>query len=425
MTAIETKEDYMIRVLAILFFIATQFLAVGELERSSNDLSVPVYDSLFADYDFIDVDTNRISGDLESFYTKLRDLKGGARSRVSIVHIGDSHLQAGYLSRAFRESIQRGFGNAGRGLIVPHKIAHTNEAPDFRIYSPNRWTADRLIDPSGTELPGIGGLAISSTSDAVRFDIGVVSEASPLDYRFNTVKVFHHPDAPIVVIDSLLITDMSCPDTTLPYMTQINMAEKSESLNLYAVKSGTYNRPLFYGFSLENGQPGVLYHAIGTNGACHQHYTRNPQVIAQTAALDPDLVIVSLGSNEAAGRNFIDEVYYKELDALVGQIKAVNPDASILITTPIGFFRRRGRGFSVNTNVARVRDVIVRYCKDKGVAYWDPFQISGAEESANNWFKAGFMQRDRIHFTQEAYKIQGELMYNAIAKGYMNPSGGR
>ena len=40
---------------------------------------------------------------------------------VAMVHIGDSHVQAGFLTEAVRLPLQRRFGDAGRGLVVPLK----------------------------------------------------------------------------------------------------------------------------------------------------------------------------------------------------------------------------------------------------------------------------------------------------------------
>ncbi|MDE6123515.1 MAG: hypothetical protein K2F76_09750, partial [Duncaniella dubosii] len=48
-------------------------------------------------------------------------------SPVSIVHIGDSHVQADINTSTVRELLQYDFGNAGRGLVSPLKICGTNQ----------------------------------------------------------------------------------------------------------------------------------------------------------------------------------------------------------------------------------------------------------------------------------------------------------
>ena len=72
---------------------------------------------------------------LSPFFEKLRQLKNGEISRLHILHIGDSHLQAGFLPGELRYLLQATFGNAGRGLVFPYQIAKTNAPFDIRTES--------------------------------------------------------------------------------------------------------------------------------------------------------------------------------------------------------------------------------------------------------------------------------------------------
>jgi hypothetical protein len=42
----------------------------------------------------------------------------------------------------------------------------------------------------------------------------------------------------------------------------------------------------------------------------------------------------------------------------------------------------------------------------------------GGYGSSQKWYKAKLMQRDRIHFTNEGYKIKGDLLYEAFLKWF-------
>ena len=50
---------------------------------------------------------------------------------VSMLLIGDSHVQAGINSGVTRELLQYDFGNAGRGIIAPLRLSGTNEPSDY------------------------------------------------------------------------------------------------------------------------------------------------------------------------------------------------------------------------------------------------------------------------------------------------------
>ena len=64
---------------------------------------------------------------------------------VAMVHIGDSHVQAGFLTEAVRLPLQRRFGDAGRGLVVPLKLAKTNEPRDYSVVADGSWNFSRCV----------------------------------------------------------------------------------------------------------------------------------------------------------------------------------------------------------------------------------------------------------------------------------------
>ena len=66
----------------------------------------------------VDSAANRITdslGVLEPFVRRLVALRQGGEEVVSVFHIGDSHVQAGFLTDTLRMFFQRDFGSAGRG----------------------------------------------------------------------------------------------------------------------------------------------------------------------------------------------------------------------------------------------------------------------------------------------------------------------
>ncbi|HEY5747095.1 MAG TPA: hypothetical protein VIU12_13510, partial [Chryseolinea sp.] len=80
---------------------------------------------------------------LDSFFESLVQLKTMGRGKVNIIHLGDSHIQADFITDVVRRHFQNDFGNAGRGLIVPGRVAGTNEPNNFRTGSTTTWKAKR------------------------------------------------------------------------------------------------------------------------------------------------------------------------------------------------------------------------------------------------------------------------------------------
>ncbi|MFN3640207.1 MAG: peptidoglycan-binding protein, partial [Flavobacterium sp.] len=92
-------------------------------------------DSLYVEVDTLEVKTSsglHHTKSLEPFFKKLDQLSNSSTQKVSIVHIGDSHIQADIFSGRMRKLFQNTFGHAGRGLVFPHNLAKSNGASDIR-----------------------------------------------------------------------------------------------------------------------------------------------------------------------------------------------------------------------------------------------------------------------------------------------------
>lgn len=389
--------------------------------------------TLIASYAFVNSSADTVydpSNSMKPFYAKLRKLdnlhrnSGGENQsaeepfRVNILHFGDSHIQAGFLSGTLMHHLHRRFGNAGRGMIVPHKLGGSNEPYDYAIRSlpssGGEWSSSRIVN-SRPSLPlGISGLAIQSSSPTNRLLLCTFSPEG-LDYRFNRVRVFHGRYAPIIAASDSLSTDGYGGDMLYDFNTDLELVQLVDTLELRTYADGEYARGPIYGFSLENGDNGVLYHAMGINSACFLHWGRQTEIIRQSTALEPDLIILSMGANEAADNQFSEAVFYRSVDRFVRPLREANPAAAVVLTSPVQAFKRG----EPNTNYEGVARTLKRYAQEKGVAFIDLYAMGGGEGSAVHWADQNLLARDKIHYTEEGYNLQGLLLYNAFYNGYI------
>lgn len=163
----------------------------------------------------------------------------------------------------------------------------------------------------------------------------------------------------------------------------------------------------------ETGQPGIVYSAIGINGATVLKFC-NDDMVRQITAVHPDLIIVSFGTNESVG-SFDEEFFQWTLAHLLGLIRDSNPNVTFLFTTPPGCYKNRQ---PVTTN-ERVADAICQYAEEHELAAWDLYEIGGGTRNTySNWRDAGMMSNDQIHFTASGYTLQGSLLAEAFIKAY-------
>ena len=354
---------------------------------------------------------------LDSIFLKMMELRGGSLDKLTILHIGDSHIQAGYLTGEVRRKFQHDFGNAGRGLIMPLKILGTNEPSDYAIISPNNWIAASCSKWEPSFDVGLGGIAIATGDKNIVFSI------KSYETPFNQVTAFHHAQAPLLVEDSIWSIGSVCDYFSTDMSTHIVLNQTTDSVVLRGdLSDPDYRTPIFFGFSLENGCGGVLYHSVGINGCSYEHYNRSPQIASQMSLLGANLIIVSLGTNDSFGRRFSAENSYNSILKFVKSLQENNPDAVIMLTTPMECCTRRvvrGRAvYSVNKNLSRVRDNIIRVADELSLVYWDMYSAAGGEGAMNKWYKDKLAQRDRIHLTKEGYAMLGDMFYEAFINSY-------
>lgn len=167
----------------------------------------------------------------------------------------------------------------------------------------------------------------------------------------------------------------------------------------------------------------VSYIDKGVNGATCLTFT-HPERIAEIAALKPELLILSFGTNESHNRRYHINVHYNQMDELVKLLRDSLPDTPILLTTPPGSYesfrqRRRKRTYTTNPRTAIAAETIRRYAKDHRLLVWDMYDVVGGKRRAcTNWMEANLMRPDHVHYLPEGYVLQGNLLYQALIKAY-------
>ena len=244
-------------------------------------------------YDFLDQEENRIHNvvSLSDFYEKLYRLRKGENLQVRIIHIGDSHIQADFLSGIIRQNFHRDFGNGGRGLIFPGRVARTNEPSNIFTSSSSAWEVKRIIFPDQPLPIGIGGITLRTVQPNATLAIKIL-DAPSLDYSFNKITLFFKKDISSfnVVIKDSLNEDVAFigPYTFEPFAntSTVLLPFRTHQVTFQMLSStAAQKQATIFGINLENGRPGLVYHAIGVNGAKFKHYLAAELFVDQTAAL--------------------------------------------------------------------------------------------------------------------------------------------
>ncbi len=374
------------------------------------------------DYPFVNEEINLISnsGHLSGVMEKLYDLKKNGKRQINILHIGDSHLQADFMTSVIRTTLQKTFGNGGRGLIVPYRLAKSNEPFNYRTASTFHWQSKRCVLPNQPLPIGIGGVTIATEDSCADFTVRM-KEDSLIDYSFNKVTLFYQKDSTSYTF-SILDSTGCCvgkiaKDSTdrYPFTSSASFPYPIDRMTIQVVKTGELqSEATIFGLVLENGNPGIVYHTIGVNGAQFRNYSESQYFSQQTRGLKPDLIIISLGTNEAYSLRFNQEAFYADMQQLYDQLKEQNPDAGFLFTIPACSNRRK----KPNPRLALAGKTISRFATDHNFSYWDLQGVTGGDNSAVNWKKNHMLRPDGVHYSRAGYDLQGNLFCQALLNAY-------
>jgi len=343
---------------------------------------------------------------------KLKKSASPLRETVSIVHIGDSHIQADLMTRVLRKGLQERFGNAGRGIVFPFQLARTNSPSDIVSSSDVSWLAGRITLVKNSVDCGVCGYGLQSDSSDAVLTIGL-RRSKKDDDVFDLVRLFTGKNIGSLNIkynDSEEQTVCIQPENAYGYeLFPLKMNTNSLSISRQSPDSTEF---IFYGVSFEKKDAsGVIYNSIGVNGAKYSSFNNTPLFWEQIGALKADCYIISLGTNEAQNQNLNAVDFGLQVRTMVTHLKQISPDAVFLITTPAPSFYHSLRA---NAVIKTVADVLLTVSSEEKISSWNLYDIVGGEAENMIFQNIGIYRPDMLHFNRAGYELQGEMLLTAL-----------
>lgn len=336
---------------------------------------------------------------------------------INVVHIGDSHIQADYFSGQVRDRLvsEIASGCGARGLVFPYRMAKTNNPPDYFVKFTGNWESCRNVEYKKICTLGLTGVIVR-TKDSISDIIFHFRKIPSKD--FNAIRIFHNTEEESFQFEFpgmdgryTIRNDSSAGYTLVEFPEFL-----SDSLRLRITRKDTLNKYFnLYGVEFDNGDAGVTYSSAGVNGAEVTSFLRCDLLSKQLSAMKPGLVIISLGTNDAYSPKFDREQFRENYITLINIIRRSDPDLPVLLTTPGDSYRKRRY---VNKNLPVLQEAIFDVAKETGCAVWDFYTVMGGIKSIQEWYKAGLVAKDKLHFNKAGYIIQGNSLADALLDAY-------
>ncbi|MCQ2605836.1 MAG: GDSL-type esterase/lipase family protein [Bacteroidales bacterium] len=369
---------------------------------------------------------NGKSEHLTLFYEKLLQTLRTKQGQISILHIGGSHIQADMMSHQIRSHFDSLFPetHASRGLIFPFETAKTNNPYNYKVTHKGNWTASRNVRETRVATLGLTGIAVTTNDTAAQITVNLNPEEEKHRWQFNRLTVLGYADNELVE-PKLAINDSiytATYDSTLStYLFKLDRPAEQFTLVIEQKDSIMHNFTV-NGFYAENDECGIVYNAVGVNGASVPSYLSCEHFERDLHIIKPDLLIFAIGINDAVPENFSDSTFISNYDSLLTKIKHVVPNCAFIFVTNNDSYRKiKGKKtsyYSVNRNGLRVERDFYELAQKHNGAVWDMFAIMGGLQSMPQWEAIGLAQKDKVHFTKKGYKLLGDLFYSALIRSY-------
>ena len=408
---------------------------------------------------------------LKPFIDKLNENKV-----TQILFLGDSHIQADWITSFLRNKFQEKYGNAGRGLVFPYAVANSNGPDDFTSATNQTWENFRLVyeqdvfpqmgasgfvignqkesfleikfkNPeetfdkviifndekmngekfqlykenqslsnfvsksaermkytvlSGETFPELASKFYTTTTKLAQLNgVGIKNPMEGNSYQIDKISFNYNPDFENL-IEKIADYQFSGDKT---------LVQLSEPQNTFLMKTNAKNGNMFYGFQfLKNVKKGVVFNTVGVNGATYGDFLKYSLQIEQLNSIQPDLVMISLGTNESLS-SITKEDFQKNISDLVSKFKEQNPNLPILLISPTD-----------NRLKSQKIKEIVSWIKESAqlnkVAFFNLFEATGG----SGYFKKALNKKeantDGVHFLRPGYEFQAEKIWTAISENF-------
>lgn len=344
--------------------------------------------------------------------------EGPDDSKFVILHIGDSHVQGGHFSNEIRRQLQAIFGYGGRGMIFPYSLAKSYGPRGLIAKKSGDWEGFNVLDRGVKAQLGLSGYALKTLRDSselsIRFDGkfreeffgGVMSDT--VIHRLNLWHSAGENSYDFSVNDYFSKFEPFLSSNHWG-VTTYTSSKGNGVFCLRTVKNNSnQNQFQVYGVDhLPVHDKGVRFYQCGVVGAQFTHFTKNAgNLLSQIAYLKPNLIIFSLGTNEAYINQLDSIAYILGVGELLKGIQSSCPATAIILTSAPDT-RSQNRVPPMQSVVNRqLRQLAI----NNRVNFFDLHRAMGGDGSLYRWLHADLVLKDKLHFNPRGYGLQGKLL---------------
>jgi lysophospholipase L1-like esterase len=346
---------------------------------------------------------------------------GGAKDDVRVVQFGDSHTAADLESGTVRRALQGRFGDGGRGFVEIGRPWKTYIQDGLRLpgmtkdWSPEHGKLEHGKF-AGDGCYGIGGVCLVTNKKGARAWADLVSPSATVELAYfeqpqgGTIELFVDNTSAVKVSTKGKSNASAFKSVTVP--------EGPHHLEVQALGDGDVR---FYGVTLDRPQLGLVWDALGLNGARASTVLQwsEPHLAEQLQHQSPELVVLAYGTNESADDGSL-ETFERQLVDVLGRVARAVPSASCLLLGPPDRAVETSTGWMTSPKLEQVVEVERAVARAAGCAFYDQYKAMGGNGMIAAWAEETppRAQKDHVHLTRDGYAFVGQSFADDLVRAY-------
>ena len=352
----------------------------------------------------------------------LRAEAGEGQARL--VFYGASHVASDLFTGYIRRELQRRYGDAGHGFVVPVHPWRTYRHKDINIESDGkRWTTHRVrVGDREVEKVGLAGVAMESKAINSFGAIGT-TEDNEFGRAADTFELYYMKQPRGGDLDVLIDGRQARRISTRAQKPATAYAtfRVPDAGHRFEVRTLSRRPVRLFGVAVERDVPGVIVDTLGINGSRARYQLLWDEDIYKEhlQRRKPDLVVLAYGTNESGDESPLED-YERDLRAVVERMRDTVPNASCLLIGPSDRPAQvEERVFEDRERTAKIIEVQHRVALEYGCGFFDLVAFQGGSLSMIQWAAndPAYASQDHIHYTRRGYQRLGEVLLAALLEG--------
>ena len=331
-------------------------------------------------------------------------------SLINIVQLGDSHTAADFFTGELRQRFQQQYGNGGIGFISPLSVPGQRYDNIHLINNRQDWSLETSRKNQRSDFPLAGNVAFPSKINA---SVALSPEISG-NYQLSVLYKADKPSSLTTIAAANSTSGIELAPTGGKW--QFSADQQFSLPTTFSIPQGNLLGGWFISSSRQHG---VVLSALGTNGAVVDIWKKwSPDWMDTLKQLNPDLVIVAYGTNEAFNPRLDIGKYKESLESKISTIRSRVPNAVILILSPGSSLKNKnavGCSSMQSPQLTQVIQVQREVASSNKTLFWNWFDYMGGDCSIIKWAASKDAQPDMVHLSQSGYKKSADEFYRQFS----------